>query len=128
MKFASTLSTVFVFVFCTSLFAQQYSHGPRYTGEEVLDELLIGKKTLVIKVGSGGCTGKSSYRIDAEKAEGITSLAPNYILTIKRVQIDECKAIVDDGPVISWDLEKDLGLTGNYTVSVEYDLCRSASL
>ena len=90
MKFASTLSTVFVCVFCTSLFAQQYSHGPRHTGEEVLDELLVGKKTLVIKVVSGGCTGKSSYRIDVEKAEGITPFAPNYILTIKRVQIDEC--------------------------------------
>jgi hypothetical protein len=100
-------------------FAQQYSQGPRYTGEEVLDELLIGKKSLVIKVGSGGCTNKSSYRIVAKKVNGLSPRVPHYVLTINRVAIDECKAIVEDGPVIYWDLEKELGLKGNYTISVQ---------
>ncbi len=103
---------------CARAFGQGYSHGPRETGEEVLDELLLGEKTVAAKVGSGGCTGKGSFRVDMEKREGITPRVPHYILTIQRVGIDECKAIVDDGPVIVWDLEKDLGLTGNYTFSV----------
>jgi hypothetical protein len=118
MRFRNTVLFLAVALFCPCIFAQQYSQGPRSKGEEVLDELLIGKKTLLVKVGSGGCTSKSSYRIDTQKVEGITPLVPHYILTINRTQIDECKAIVDDGPVILWDFEKDLGLKGNFTISV----------
>ncbi len=101
---------------CAPVFAQQYSHGPRHTGEEVLDELLVGKNTLIVKVGSHGCTGKKSYRVDVRKEN--TPVAPHYVLTIYRVKADECKAIVDKGAVIAWDLEKDLGLKGNFTFSV----------
>lgn len=57
-------------LFCTAALAQQYSHGPRHTGEEVLDELLMGKKSLLVRVGSGGCTGKGSFRIDVKKVAG----------------------------------------------------------
>lgn len=103
---------------CGPAFGQGYSHGPRETGEEVLDELLLGERTVAAKVSSGGCTGKGSFRVEVEKREGLTSRLPHYVLTIRRAAIDECKAIVDDGPVIVWDLEKDLGLTGNYTFSV----------
>lgn len=119
MKFKNIPAALLFFCFSAAVFAQPYSHGPRDVGEEVLDELLIGKKTVVAKVSSGGCTGKGSYEVDVKKVDGITERAPHYILTIKRIRIDECKAIVEDGPVISWDLEKDLGLTGNYTVSVK---------
>lgn len=118
MRLAKWFIVLTVFLSAPCAFSQPYSHGPRYAGEEVLEELLIGRKTLIIKVASGGCTGKSSYRIDVKKADGITPLAPHYILTIHRVRIDECKAIIDDGPVILWDFEKDLGLKGNFTVSV----------
>jgi hypothetical protein len=103
---------------CGRAFGQPYSHGPREIGEEVLDELLLGERTVAAKVSSGGCTGKGSFRVDVEKNEGLTSRLPHYVLTIRRVAVDECKAIVDDGPVIVWDLGKDLGLTGNYTFSV----------
>lgn len=43
---------------------------------------------------------------------------PHYILTINRVSKDECKAIIDVGIPIFWDLEKDLGLKGDFTFSV----------
>ena len=119
MKLKNISLPLFFFFLTSVVFAQPYSLGPRYVGEEVLDELLIGRKTIVARVSSGGCTGKGSYKVDMKKVEGVTSLAPHYILTINRVHIDECKAIVDEGIVISWDLEKDLGLTGNYTVSVK---------
>jgi len=118
MRFRNTVLFLAVVIFCPCVFAQQYSHGPKQKGEAVLEELLIGKKTLLIKVGSGGCTSKSSFRIDTRKVDGITPLVPHYILTINRAQIDECKAIVDDGPVILWDFEKDLGMKGRFTISV----------
>lgn len=102
----------------TSAFAEPYSHGPKQTGEVVLEELLAGKNSLIVKVDSNGCTGKASFRVDSRKVEGITPLAPHYILTINRITPDECKAIVDAGTLIVWDLEKDLGLKGNFTFSV----------
>lgn len=108
-----------VCLLCPCVFAQQYSLGPGYKGEEILSELLIGKKTLAIKVGSNGCTDKGSYNVDVKKVKGITPIAPHYILTINRIHTDSCKAIVDDGPVIIWDLEKELGVIGPYTVSVQ---------
>lgn len=119
MKFRNLGAFVAACFMLPSVFAQQYSQGPRYTGEEVLEELLLGRKSLVIKVGSGGCTSKGSYRIDTRQVAGISPQIPHYLLTIHRAVIDECKAIVDDGPVIYWDLEKDLGLKGKYTVSVQ---------
>ena len=119
MKFRNILIPVFACLFSPAVIAQQYSHGPRHVGEEVLEELLVGSKTLLARVASGGCTDKGSFRIDVEKTDGITQRVAHYLLTIRRIRIDECKAIVDVGPLISWDLEKDLGLTGNYTVSVK---------
>jgi len=120
MIFRKIVIAVAVSLFSTGLFAQQYSLGPRYTGEEILDELFIGEDTIIVKVGGGGgCTSKGSYQVDAKKIEGISAKTPHYILTINRVHIDECKAIVADGLIIAWDLENDLGLKGNYTFSVK---------
>lgn len=118
MIFRSLVLITLFFVFSTYSFAGQYSAGPRQTGEEVLDELLIGTDSIFAKVGSNGCTGKGSFRIDIKKEEGVSSRTPHYVLTINRISKDECKAIVEDGALIFWDLEKDLGLTGNYTFSV----------
>jgi hypothetical protein len=36
-------------------------------------------------------------------------------LTIVRKTPDECKAIVEDGALIAYDLKRDLGISGNYT-------------
>jgi hypothetical protein len=101
-----------------SALSQPYSPGPRYTGEEVFDEVVMSKNSLIVRVGSHGCTGKNSFRIEVKKLDGITARSPHYVLTILRTGIDECKAISDNGIVISWDLEKDLGLKGNFTFSV----------
>jgi hypothetical protein len=115
-------STVFIilglFCFCTYSFAQEYSHGPRQKGEVILDELLMGKNSFFVTVGSGGCTNKGSFRLDVRKEEGVTAQAPHYVLTVNRIALDECKAIVEGGILLSWDLEKDLGLKGPFTFSV----------
>lgn len=118
MIFRSLVFAITFVLISTCSFAQQYSHGPRQNGEAILDELLMGKSLFLVKVGSNGCTGKGSFRVDVKKQDGISQIAPHYVLTINRVAPDECKAIADEGIVISWDLEKDLGLKGSFTYSV----------
>ena len=91
----------FVVIFCflgvlffTPKSYAEYSNNPRQTGEEVLFEILIGSNKFIVRVGSNGCTDKSSFKIDVKKGEGLSSKAPHYILTIIRIKPDECKAIV----------------------------------
>ncbi|MRR56089.1 MAG: hypothetical protein EG822_16575 [Deltaproteobacteria bacterium] len=111
-----------VFILCISVLAQEAcadnSHGPRQTGEEVLDELLLGRNKFVMSVGSNGCTAKSSFTVAVKKEEGLTPDSPHYALSIKRVKADECKAIVEGGTLVLFDLEKDLGIKGRFTYSV----------
>jgi hypothetical protein len=99
-------------------FAVSYALSPRQTGEEILEELVIKPNTITIGVGSNGCTDKNSFRVDVKKEDGITKKAPHYVLTFYRVKPDECKAIVDEGVLVTFDLEKDCGLSGVYTFSV----------
>lgn len=122
---ARQMCLVLVSLFCLTgvLFFTPKSYAviscsPRQVGEEVLDELLMGSTKFIVRVGSNGCTDKSSFKIDVKKEEGISSKAPHYTLTIVRIIPDECKAIVDDGALILFDLEKDLGLKGNFTYSI----------
>lgn len=113
---------LFVVIFCVLFLTPksyaEYSHGPRQTGEVVLDELLMGSNRFVISVGSGGCTAKGSFKVDVKKEEGLTRKAPHYALTIRRIKPDKCKAIVDDGILILFDMEKDLGIKGDFTYSL----------
>lgn len=118
MKLRTIVLTLVMLMVWTDVFAQQYSAGPRQMGEEILQELVVGKNSVIAKVASRGCTGKKSFRIDVAKQDGVSPIAPHYALTIYRTGTDECKAIVDDGMVLSWDLEKDLALKGPYTFSV----------
>ncbi|HWR02194.1 MAG TPA: hypothetical protein VN371_10060 [Chlorobaculum sp.] len=98
--------------------ATSYSAGPRATGVEILDELLQGPHGFIIRVGSNGCTSRNSFEVRVNKEIGISERAPHYVLTVIRKGPDECKAIVDDGVVIVYDLQKDLGISGNYTYTV----------
>lgn len=95
-----------------------YALSPRQTGVEILEELALTSNTVTIKVASNGCTDKSSFRVDIQKEAGIKATTPHYVLTFQRIKPDECKAIVDEGVVLTYDLQKDLGLNGAYTVSV----------
>jgi hypothetical protein len=117
MSKISLLAVVFIFV-SAAAYGQQYSAGPRQTGEEIFEELVVGNNSLIARVASHGCTGKNSFRISVQKTEGVSPIAPHYILTVSRVAVDECKAIVDDGIVLVWDLEKDIGLRGPFTFYV----------
>jgi hypothetical protein len=43
---------------------------------------------------------------------------PHYELTIVRKTPDECKAIVEDGALIAYDLKQDFGISGHYTYAI----------
>lgn len=125
MRMISVLSRAIIFLCCiffVLFFAPksyaEYSHSPRQTGEAVLDELLMGSNRFVVRVESNGCTDKNSFKIDVKKEEGLSPKAPHYVLTIRRIKPDECKAIVDDGTLILFDMEKDLGIKSDFTYSL----------
>lgn len=96
----------------------KFVEGQRELGPIVVAELAIREGKLVFRTDSGGCTDAGSFSVDIEKAEGIAAKIPHYRLTIRRVRADDCKAFLVDGVLIELDLEKDLGLTGTYTIAV----------
>lgn len=100
------------------LSAQKISHGPRELGVVVLQELAVKEEKVIIRVDSGGCTNKGAIKANVRKEKGITERAPHFVVTFERVRIDECKAIVSDGVLIEYDIPRDLGLAGLYTLTV----------
>ena len=115
--FAVTVGILGVLVFTPKSDAG-YSNSPRQTGEEVLNELLMGSTKFMVRVASNGCTDKGSFKIDVKKEAGLSAKAPHYILTIIRIKPDECKEIVEGGTLVLFDLEKDLGLKGDFTYTI----------
>lgn len=117
MQIIVIAAAVAAFALCVHpLFAQSFS--PRQTGEEILLDLQAMPDSLTIRVASNGCTSRNSFRIDIRKEEGISPKVPHYVLTIYRIQPDECKMMVYGGEHITFDLAKDLGLKGMFTYSV----------
>lgn len=110
---------VFALFWVYPSYAGQYSQGPGQTGEEILDEILVGEDTLTVRTGSNGCTGKNNFRIDIKKEQGPTARLPHYVLTVLRTVPDNCKAIVEKGVLITWDVRKDLGIKENFAFSVK---------
>ena len=98
--------------------AQRVSHGPRELGIISLEALTIKEGKVIIRVGSNGCTGKASIRANIQKEKGLTERAPHYRVTFERVQVDECKALLSEGTLLEYDIARDLGLEGLYTLAV----------
>jgi hypothetical protein len=94
------------------------SRSPRELGTAVLRELAIQDGKIRFRVDSGGCTDAGSFKVRVRRLEGIARKSAHYQLTIERVRIDECKAMLWDGVEIELDLQRDLGLKGKYTLSV----------
>lgn len=95
-----------------------FSQSPRQTGEEILEELVLKSNQFTIRVGSNGCTDKNSFRVDIKKEDGISKKTPHYQFTVYRIRPDECKAIVYEGVLLTYDLKKDFGISGPYTYGV----------
>jgi hypothetical protein len=98
--------------------AEEVSRSPRELGTAVLRELSIGAQEISFRVDSNGCTDAGSFEVRVVREQGLTAKAPHYLLTIERVRIDECKAMLWEGVVIELDLEQDLDLKGAFTFSV----------
>jgi len=118
IKPLSALCCLLALVVLEKTACAQISHGPRQPGQEVVAELVTKPNKLIVRVASNGCTGKGSFRVDIQKQEGLTEKVPHYVVDIIRVAADQCKAIAEGGALITFDMEKDLGLTGDYTYSV----------
>ena len=102
-----------------SVSAEPYSTSPRVTGVEILKEIVQQEtQGFTVRVGSNGCTAKNSFTVSIKKEKGATASAPHYLLTIIRTVPDECKAIVNDGELITYDLQKDFSIIGNSDYSI----------
>jgi hypothetical protein len=88
-------------------------------GRVILRELSVREGQLVIRTDSNGCTQKSSFRIEKKEEAGFSAGVPTYGLSIERIVVDDCKALVGDGVQIEFDLAKDLGLSGAFAVSID---------
>ncbi|MBN1412747.1 MAG: hypothetical protein JW969_18005 [Spirochaetales bacterium] len=95
-----------------------YSFNQQELGMVVLKGLEIRGGKLIFLAATGGCTKKNSFKIDVVKESGFQEQTPHYIITIRRVVPDDCKAFFPDGISIEIDLVQDLGLGGSCTVSV----------
>lgn len=95
------------------------SGSPRELGLAVLRELAIAAGTITIRVDSNGCTTKASFRASVVSGESPSARVPHYRVRIERIAVDECKAMVWEGVSIEFDLQKDLGLSGAFTLSVD---------
>ncbi|MCX6559188.1 MAG: hypothetical protein NTZ26_01615 [Candidatus Aminicenantes bacterium] len=91
----------------------------RHIGEEILLEALLGPRQLMVRVATGGCTGKDSFKVEMVKMPSASpQSAPHYVLTLNRIKSDDCKAFFPNGTPVLFDLEKELGLTGIFTYSL----------
>lgn len=88
------------------------------TGVALLKSLTVHNGKLSFISDTGGCTEKKSFRLIAENVSSPTEEIPHYKLTVERVVPDHCKGFFADGVRIEFDLEKDSGLKGAYTVSI----------
>lgn len=76
--------------------------------EEVLLGVKIDSNNLELTVATGGCTKKGDFSVEVNK--GFTGKPP-YLLTVRRIRPDDCKAMMSDGTVIRFSKEE-LGLSG----------------
>lgn len=103
-----------IFLLVSGLIAQVPD--ARRTGEEVLYEALLGAKGFLVVVESNGCTQKESFRVDSQKNKSQDG-SLHYAFTVRRIRPDDCKGMPEK-VIISFDLEKDLGIKGKFTYSL----------
>jgi hypothetical protein len=109
---------VMVLVFAGACSGLSFADGQRQLGEAVLGSLTVKDGAVVVNVASGGCTDTNSFKVHVVRSEGTEGGIPHYVLTFERVAADDCKALLLNGVDLVFDLEKDLGLSGQYTLSV----------
>jgi hypothetical protein len=99
------------FLFLHKTYAD-YVSSQRSVGPIMVNEVLFNGPLMVVNVASGGCTDNQSFKLEATKQD--SSGVPFYTITIKRVKADTCKALIDGGVYLVFDVAKDLGLNGKF--------------
>ena len=116
--FLSALFALLLVSLPVSAESLKVARSPRELGVAILRELSIRDGKISFRVDSGGCTDAGSFKVRVSREDGLSPQVAHCRLTIERVRSDECKAMLWEGVLIELDLEKDLGLTGRYTISV----------
>lgn len=109
---------VLVLVLAGACSGLSFLDGQRQLGEAVLGSLTVKDGAVVVNVPSGGCTARESFKVRVEKSGEAEGDIPHFVLTFERIAADDCKAFLPEGVDLVFDLEKDLGLSGRYTLSV----------
>jgi hypothetical protein len=82
-------------------------------------EALLGPRQFMVRVATGGCTDKESFKVEMSKMPSVPPQSvPHYVLTLNRIKPDDCKAFFPNGTPVLFDLAKDMGLTGVFTYSL----------
>ncbi|MBN2354245.1 MAG: hypothetical protein JXD23_16875 [Spirochaetales bacterium] len=102
------------------------SRSQRDLGVVLLENFAVTDGRISFTAASGGCTTKSDFRVNVKPVRGRPG-SPHYLLTIERIKADDCKALLPEGVVIVFDLERDLGLKGAYTFSVANPMASAAN-
>ncbi len=99
----------------------------RDLGIVILENFSVKDGVLSFRTATGGCTDKGSFKISVSRAAGISERVSHFILTIERIKSDDCKGFFPDGVVVEFDLDKDLGLSGAYAVSISNPMAPRAN-
>jgi hypothetical protein len=105
----------------------EVSRTQRELGIVILENFSVKDGVVSFRTPTGGCTDKDSFKVSVKREEGISEKIPHYALTIERIKPDDCKAFFPDGVEVKYDLEKDLGLKGAYTIFIANPLAPRAN-
>ncbi|HOP64354.1 MAG TPA: hypothetical protein PK906_13315 [Spirochaetota bacterium] len=112
------LILLLLFFFYTNVTAETFTDSQRKTGEIILKGLSVNGRCLSFTADTGGCTKKNSFRLNIKKVSVSKEKINHYQITVERIIPDNCKGLFPEGIVIEFDLEKDCGLKGVFTVSI----------
>lgn len=101
------------------------SDNPRELGPVLLKDLVVKEGTVTIWVSSGGCTEKASIKPVLSREKDPAGGPMRYTVTFERVREDSCKAVQHDVELV-YDVAKDLGITGAYTLTVANPVAASS--
>lgn len=81
---------------------------------EILLGIQVTTNDILLSVASGGCTKKEDFSIEVDRGLGAK---PNYILTVRRIKSDNCKAYLPEGTIIKFGTDE-VGLSGAFEVTL----------
>ncbi|WP_022854952.1 hypothetical protein [Thermodesulfobacterium thermophilum] len=97
----------------------EYSFLATDTGILVLRAVEVKEHKIAITVNTKGCTDKNSVKAEVNRIYKIDNQVPTYQIVFKRTEPDNCKALLPEGTVLVYDLQKEFGFQMPYTVEIK---------